>query len=123
MTGILAAQNFESVITGDQSLSSRPMQRVIEPLSEMGAKIIANDKGRLPLHISPSENLKPINYHLPVASAQVKSAMLFAGLHLDSETTVIETIPTRNHTENLLRLKVVQAGRKNYFIFFTRLLS
>ena len=82
-------QNFESVITGDQSLSSRPMQRVIEPLSEMGAKITANDNGRLPLRISPSDNLNPIHYHLPVASAQVKSAVLLAGLHLDSETTDI----------------------------------
>lgn len=130
LTGILAAQNFESVITGDQSLSLRPMKRVIEPLTEMGAKLTANGYGRLPLCISPSDNLNPIHYHLHVASAQVKSAVLLAGLHLDSETAIIETSPTRNHTENLLGLKVVhQEGKiisyssrdyfpepKNYFI-------
>ncbi len=99
LAGILVAQNFESVITGDQSLSLRPMNRVVEPLSKMGAKIRTNDEGRLPLIISPSENLKSINYQLPVASAQVKSAILLAGLHLDSETKVIESLPTRNHTE------------------------
>ena len=106
------------------------MKRVIEPLTEMGAKLTANGNGRLPLCISPSDNLNPIHYHLHVASAQVKSAVLLAGLHLDSETTIIETSPTRNHTENLLGLKVVhQEGKiisyssrdyypepKNYFI-------
>ena len=130
LAGILVAQNFESVIVGDQSLSLRPMNRVIEPLSEMGAKLKANDKGRLPLYISPSDKLNAIQYQLPVASAQVKSAILLAGLHLDSKTTVMESFPTRNHTENLLGLKVVdQEGKiisyssrdyypevKNYFI-------
>jgi len=112
LAGILAAQNFESVITGDQSLSLRPMRRVIEPLTEMGAKITANDNGRVPLCISPSDNLNPIHYHLHVASAQVKSAVLLVGLHLDSDTTIIETSSTRNHTENLLGLKVVyQEGK------------
>ncbi|MDH3267793.1 MAG: 3-phosphoshikimate 1-carboxyvinyltransferase, partial [Ignavibacteria bacterium] len=108
LAGILVAQNFESFVTGDESLSSRPMKRIIEPLSEIGAKIRANDEGRLPLHISPPESLKSIHYQLPVASAQVKSAILFTGLHLDSETLVIESTPTRNHTENLLGLKVVE---------------
>ncbi len=112
LTGILAAQDFNSVIAGDISLSSRPMKRIIEPLSSMGAKINSNDNGNLPLHITTVEKLNPISYQMPVASAQVKSAILFAGLHLDDETTVIESLPTRNHTENLLGLKVVKENNK-----------
>ncbi|MDZ7624429.1 MAG: 3-phosphoshikimate 1-carboxyvinyltransferase [Ignavibacteriaceae bacterium] len=112
LAGILAAQNFESVITGDASLSSRPMKRVIEPLTEMGAKIKANEGSKLPLYISPAENLKSIRYQLPVPSAQVKSAILFAGLHLEDETVVIESQQTRNHTENLLDLRVVKEEEK-----------
>ena len=105
LSGILVAQNFESMITGDASLSSRPMKRIIEPLVQMGAKI-ESDNGKLPLKIFPSENLRAINYNMSVASAQVKSAVLFAGLHLDDETTVTESMQTRNHTENLLDLSV-----------------
>jgi 3-phosphoshikimate 1-carboxyvinyltransferase len=108
LAGILAAQNFESIITGDESLSSRPMRRIIEPLSQMGAHIIGEDDGKLPLRILPSNELHYIKYELPVASAQVKSAVLFAGLHLDEKTTVIESVPTRNHTENLLGLSVIR---------------
>ncbi|HSW55697.1 MAG TPA: 3-phosphoshikimate 1-carboxyvinyltransferase [Ignavibacteriaceae bacterium] len=111
LTGILAAQNFESVITGDVSLSSRPMKRIIEPLDQMGA-IIESDNGKLPLKIFPSENLRAINYNMPVASAQVKSAVLLAGLHLEAQTSVIESTPTRNHTENLLRLSIERVGTK-----------
>jgi 3-phosphoshikimate 1-carboxyvinyltransferase len=112
LTGILAAQNFDSVISGDTSLSSRPMKRIIEPLSAMGAKINSNDMANLPLYITTVDKLNPISYHMPVASAQVKSAILFAGLHLDEETTVIESLPTRNHTENLLGLKVIKENNK-----------
>lgn len=112
LTAILAAQNFETVIIGDSSLSSRPMKRVIEPLTQMSAKIAANEESKLPLHISPTENLRYINYQMPIASAQVKSAILLAGLHLEAETTVIESIKTRNHTENLLDLKVVEKEGK-----------
>jgi 3-phosphoshikimate 1-carboxyvinyltransferase len=111
LTGILAAQNFESVIIGESALSARPMKRIIEPLSLMGCKIKSND-GKLPLHIYPSEKLHSINYEMPVASAQVKSAILFAGLYLDDETSVIETRSTRNHTENLLGLTVVNFDQK-----------
>ena len=122
LAGILVAQNFESIITGDASLSSRPMKRVIEPLTEMGAKIKANKGGKLPLYISSAEILKSIRYELPVPSAQVKSAILFAGLHLDEQTSVIELIQTRNHTENLLDLNVIKeegritssVSRRNY---------
>jgi len=109
LCGILASQNFESVITGDVSLSSRPMQRIIDPLSQMGA-IIDSENGKLPLKIFPSEKLQTIKYHLPVSSAQVKSAILLAGLHLDEKTTVTESVQTRNHTENLLGLSIVREG-------------
>ncbi|MCH7826398.1 MAG: 3-phosphoshikimate 1-carboxyvinyltransferase [Bacteroidetes bacterium] len=102
--GILAAQNFQSVITGDNSLSQRPMKRIIEPLTQMGGDISSNDF-KLPLIIKPSIKFKPIIYKLPVASAQVKSAVLFAGLHCEDETKIIETIPSRNHTEKMLNLK------------------
>jgi 3-phosphoshikimate 1-carboxyvinyltransferase len=111
LSGILAAQKFESLIEGDQSLSSRPMKRIIKPLSQMGA-IIGSIDGKLPIKISPNENLHSINFNLIVPSAQVKSAILFAGLHLDEDTSVVETIQTRNHTENLLDLKVVKEDEK-----------
>ena len=111
LTGILATQNFESVIIGEPALSARPMKRIIEPLSQMGYKIKSNN-GKLPLHIYPSEKLHSINFAMPVASAQVKSTILFAGLHLDDETSVIETKVTRNHTENLLGLTVAKFDQK-----------
>jgi len=121
LTGILSAQDFESVIEGDKSLSTRPMNRVIEPLNLMGSKIKSNN-GILPLNIFPSKEIKPISFKLPVASAQVKSAILLAGLHMEDETSVIESKLTRNHTENLLDMKVRYEGdkiiscssRKNY---------
>lgn len=111
LTGILATQNFYSVIYGDKSLSSRPMNRLIHPLSLMECKIESNNS-KLPLKIFPSKEIKPISYELPVASAQVKSAILFAGLHLEKETSVIESKLTRNHTEKLLNLKVRYEGDK-----------
>jgi len=112
LAGILSVQKFESILIGDESLSSRPMRRVIEPLTQMGSKIKSNDEGRLPLQILPAENLWAINYNMPVASAQVKSAILFAGLHLEDETIVIESMQTRNHTENLIDLRVVKEDEK-----------
>ncbi|MBI5779207.1 MAG: 3-phosphoshikimate 1-carboxyvinyltransferase [Planctomycetes bacterium] len=102
LTGLLAGQRFPSVITGKKTLLNRPMKRVIEPLIKMGAKI-KSEGGRLPLRIYPSE-LKGIKYVMPVASAQVKSAILLAGLYADGETVVREKIPTRDHTERLLRV-------------------
>lgn len=111
LSGILAAQNFESTIIGDESLSSRPMRRIIDPLTQMGSHIESSD-GKLPLRIFPIDNLESIKYEMPVASAQVKSAILLAGLHLDEATAVIESTPTRNHTENLLGLTVEREGNK-----------
>lgn len=100
LAGILAGHGFTAELIGDASLSSRPMRRIIEPLEKMGAKIEAN-AGKAPLKIHGSSRLTPITYELPVASAQVKSAILFAGLNASGETTVIETSPSRDHTERL----------------------
>jgi 3-phosphoshikimate 1-carboxyvinyltransferase len=100
LAGVLAGQNFSAELAGDRSLSSRPMRRIIEPLELMGAKIEAND-GKAPLRIHGSPRLAPITYKLPVASAQVKSAILFAGLNAEGRTTVIESSPSRDHTERL----------------------
>lgn len=105
LAGVLAAHSFESVIVGDASLSRRPMRRVIEPLSRMGGSITAADGDRPPLRISPPATgvLVGIDYDLPVASAQVKSAILLAGLQAQGTTIVREKTPTRDHTERALR--------------------
>ncbi len=90
-------------MTGDGSLRRRPMQRVIDPLERMGARFEARDGGRMPLAIVGTDEMVPIEYTLPVASAQVKSCILLAGLNTAGETTVIEPEPTRDHTERMLR--------------------
>lgn len=102
LSGILAGQNFEAQITGDESICRRPMGRVIEPLSLMGADISGIDGNYPPLKISGGK-LQGIRYKLPVASAQVKSAVLLAGLYAHGETLVVETVPARNHTEVMLK--------------------
>jgi len=103
MAGILAGQAFDSVLTGDASLSKRPMKRVSEPLGQMGARIETNEGGRPPLRIHGGQKLRGIDYPMPVASAQVKSSLLLAGLYADGETVVTEPAPTRDHTERMLR--------------------
>jgi len=103
LSGILASHPFTSVMTGDASLRRRPMQRVIDPLSRMGARFEGRDGGRMPLAIIGTDEMVPIEYRLPVASAQVKSAILLAGLNTAGETTVIEPEATRDHTERMLR--------------------
>ena len=110
ITGILVNQDFDCEITGDESLSLRPMRRVIDPLTLMGGKIEATPAGTLPIKISGSCNLHPIEYILPMASAQVKSAVLLAGIHLDEETRVIEKSGSRDHTERMLGLKISHEG-------------
>ena len=100
LAGVLAGHDVSAELTGDDSLSSRPMRRVIEPLELMGARIESGD-GKPPLKIRGAREPKPITYKLPVASAQVKSAILFAALNAHGKTTVIETSPTRDHTERL----------------------
>lgn len=101
LAGIMAGQTFPSVLDGSEQLRRRPMKRIIVPLREMGASIDADDM-RAPLRIHPS-NLRGIEYALPVASAQVKSAVLLAGLFADGPTTVIEPGPARDHTERMLQ--------------------
>lgn len=102
LSGILAGQNFTTEITGDESIQRRPMKRIIDPLQRFGATIAARDNNFAPLKITGG-NLQAITYTPPMASAQVKSCALLAGLFANGETTVIETTPTRNHTEIMLR--------------------
>lgn len=101
MMGLLAGQSFDSVLTGDQSLLRRPMARVITPLSQMGA-LISSREGCPPLEIQGGRALTGIHYDLPVASAQVKSSVLLAGLFASGRTSVTEPAPTRDHTERML---------------------
>jgi 3-phosphoshikimate 1-carboxyvinyltransferase len=102
LAGVLAAQRFDSMLTGDASLSRRPMRRVIDPLSQMGARIEAEAGGLPPLRIHGGRPLRGIEFASEVASAQVKSAVLLAGLYADGETTVREAHPTRDYTERML---------------------
>lgn len=103
MAGILAGQPFASTLTGDVSLQGRPMQRVITPLELMGAEIDAEENGRPPLRIRAGASLRGIHYDLPMASAQVKSCVLLAGLFARGNSSVSEPAPTRDHTERMLR--------------------
>ncbi len=102
LAGVLAGQSFDSVLTGDDSLRQRPMKRVIEPLGLMGSGLESYG-GKAPLTIHGLNPLRGIEYDLPVASAQIKSCVLLAGLNSDGDTAVIEAIPTRDHTERMLR--------------------
>lgn len=103
LMGVVGGYPIHATFTGDASLSRRPMGRVIKPLAQMGVQFEASSGDMLPLKIIGSAKLAPIEYTLPVASAQVKSAILFAGLHADGVTTVIEPEPTRDHTERMLK--------------------
>jgi 3-phosphoshikimate 1-carboxyvinyltransferase len=111
-TGLLAAQAFDSELIGDASLSKRPMERVAKPLREMGA-LVRTTAGTPPIHISGGRSLQGIDYRQPVASAQVKSAILLAGLHAGSPTSVHSPAPSRDHTERMLEsfgVRVVTGG-------------
>jgi 3-phosphoshikimate 1-carboxyvinyltransferase len=110
LAGILAGQPFRSVMVGDASLSRRPMKRVADPLTRMGARINLREGGLPPLEIDGGA-LKPIRYEMPVASAQVKSAVLLAGLFAEGETEVIEKVRTRDHTEIALEQMGADIGR------------
>jgi len=113
--GILAGQPFRSVIEGDASLSRRPMKRVVEPLALMGARIRTAEGGLPPLEIEGGE-LRPLRYELPVPSAQVKSAVLLAGLYAEGQTEVVEPLPTRDHTEIALEQMGADIGRHGHVI-------
>lgn len=102
LSGLLAAQSFDSIMTGDVSLQKRPMGRVTTPLVEMGA-VIESNEGRPPLYVKGNKTLKGIHYEMPMASAQVKSCILLAGLYAEGRTSVTEPAPTRDHTERMLR--------------------
>ena len=102
MSGLLSAQSFDSELCGDESLSKRPMNRIIDPLRQMGAKIYGVNS-KPPLSISGNQPLKAITYELPIASAQIKSCLLLAGLYAEGETCIVENVTTRDHTERMLR--------------------
>jgi len=103
LSGLLAGQAFDSVLTGDASLSRRPMKRVTVPLARMGAAITTTEAGTAPLHVQGGTALQGIPYDMPMASAQVKSCLLLAGLYAQGETRVKEPAATRDHTERMLR--------------------
>lgn len=116
LTGILAGQRFASTLTGDASLTRRPMGRIATPLGLMRATLTLSD-GRAPITIAPSDGLAGIQYALPVASAQVKSCVLLAGLYADATTTVVEQTASRDHTERMLGLLVADhAGTRRISI-------
>lgn len=102
LMGVLAAHPFTTFLNGDRSLNARPMARIITPLEQMGARFVTRSKGRMPLCVCGTDELIPITYELPVASAQVKTAILFAGMNTAGETTVIEPLATRDHSERML---------------------
>jgi 3-phosphoshikimate 1-carboxyvinyltransferase len=103
LSGILAGQPFDSVMTGDSSLTKRPMRRVLDPLALMGANVESSENGTAPLRIKGGAALSGIHYAMPMGSAQVKSCLLLAGLYAEGTTTVIEPAVTRDHTEQMLR--------------------
>jgi 3-phosphoshikimate 1-carboxyvinyltransferase len=123
LLGVLATHPFTSFVTGDGSLRSRPMRRVTDPLSRFGARFLSREGGRLPLAVSGTAEPVPVEYTLPVPSAQVKSAVLLAGLNTPGETTVIEPQATRDHTERMLghfgatvRVRPAEGGGKRITI-------
>jgi len=119
LTGLLAGQNFDTTLIGDKSLSSRPMNRITKPLASMGAEIVTEQGGRPPLRIKGGSTLKGIHYDMPIASAQVKSAVLLAGLYAEGKTSVAEPGITRDHSERMLRgfgYDVITTGEKGNHI-------
>ncbi len=113
LAGVLAGQSFDTTLIGDDSLSGRPMRRVTQPLGEMGARIDTTD-GHAPLHIRGGSDLRGITYHLPMPSAQVKSCVLLAGLFAQGDTTVVETLPSRDHTERMLGLSSLEMSEERH---------
>ena len=113
LAGILAGQPFPTLLEGDPSLSRRPMERIARPLREMGAQVELTN-GHAPIHIAPGEHLRGITYRLPMPSAQVKSCVLLAGLYAEGTTTVIETAPSRDHTERMLGLSAFEMNGERH---------
>ncbi len=106
LSGIIAGSGVTARLTGDESLSSRTMRRIIDPLEKMGAEIEARDNDYAPLEIKRTSKVNPLHFPLPIPSAQLKSCVLLAGLFSEGTTTVVETLPSRDHTERLLQLPV-----------------
>jgi len=102
LAGLLCGQQFDTELIGDESLMTRPMRRIVDPLQQMGAHIVCSEKGTLPLRIQGGNRLKGMTYRTPVASAQLKSCLLLAGLYAEGVTRIIEPAVTRNHTERML---------------------
>lgn len=119
LTGLLAGQSFDLTLTGDASLQRRPMRRVIDPLLLMGADIQSTDSGTLPVHIHGGQQLNGIEYTLPVASAQLKSCLLLAGLYAQGITKVVEPVSTRDHTERMLSAFGCSVERKDNHLSLT----
>ena len=119
LAGLIAGRGIKVKMAGDKSLSSRPMKRIIEPLQKMGAKI-ESDNGNLPLFFNDSK-LKGIRYTIPVASAQVKSCLLFAGLFAEGKTYITEKIKTRDHTENMMKIFGISIFKKKDVISISKL--
>ena len=102
LSGLLSAQQFESCLVGDSSLNKRPMDRVSKPLSIMGANISLHDKKTAPINIYPAQNILPIEYNMPIDSAQIKSAIMLAALYAKGKSKILEKVKSRDHTENIL---------------------
>lgn len=111
LAGVLAGQPFDSVLVGDASLSRRPMGRIADPLAQMGADLEMTE-GHAPIHVRGRHPLNAIRYELPMASAQVKSCVLLAGLYAEGTTTVVERLPSRDHTERMLQLDSFTMGEE-----------
>ncbi len=114
--GILAAQPFASELIGDSSLMKRPMKRVADPLRLMGVDVQLSPSGTAPIRIQGTRELKPINYRLPVPSAQVKSLVAFAALHADGESRIIEPVLSRDHTEVMLGLESIECDGERVIV-------
>ena len=102
LSGLLSAQQFESCLVGDSSLNKRPMDRVSKPLSIMGANIALHDEKTAPINIYPAQNILPIEYNMPIDSAQIKSAIMLAALYAKGKSKILEKVKSRDHTENIL---------------------
>ena len=102
LSGLLSAQQFESCLIGDSSLNKRPMDRISKPLSIMGANISLHDEKTAPINIYPAQNILPIEYNMPIDSAQIKSAIMLAALYANGKSKILEKVESRNHTENIL---------------------
>ena len=114
LSGIIAGAGIPARLVGDESLSARTMKRIIDPLTQMGAEITARENDFAPLKISRPGVLKPLHFPLPIPSAQLKSCVLLAGLFGDKQTEVIETLPSRDHTERLLNLSITEKGEAKH---------